>query len=78
MAWYHQVQAGDVVAPDPAWNQSERLHRRLPSAVTVLEVKNAVSQSGVLFRVQFVGGHEHWLDAGWFTGKVQQQAAFEM
>lgn len=78
MEWYHQVKAGDVVSPSPAWNQSERPPNRLAPEVDVLDVRTAISQTGVLFKVKSISGQESWLDAGWFTGKVQLQGAFEM
>lgn len=66
MAWYHEVKSGDLLEPDPLWNQSERPQNHLPNPVRVEDVIPAVSQSRVLFAVSTKNGTLRHLDAGWF------------
>ncbi len=64
--WFSLVQPGDALRPAPAWNRTERPNQHLASPTKVLRVTPANSQSGVLFTVKTLGGHERTLDAGWF------------
>lgn len=75
MQWFREVKPGDVVMPLPLWNQTERKPNHLASATKVLEVKEAVSQTGILFKVASLNGQAQWLDAGWFIGKQTPQGA---
>lgn len=61
-----KIAVGDMIQPDPLWNQTDR--RKLASPTRVLKIKHARSQTGVLFLVAFMGerGGAFWLDAGWF------------
>jgi hypothetical protein len=61
------VKAGDKVAIKPIWNNSERKGRQIDVVTSVLAVrKKEVSETGILFKVNFTRGGEIWLDAGWF------------
>lgn len=60
------IKAGDMLNPDPLYNQTERFENRLSVPTKLLGVEGAVSQSGVLYQVQTVRGEKIWLDAGWF------------
>ena len=70
--WFKDVKAGDALSPDPFWNKTERKQNHLPPATKVIDVQSATSQTGMLFKVATMSGEERWLDAGWFTGKLQQ------
>ena len=60
-----KVKVGDFVRIKPLWNQTER-KRKLPIESKVFYVEHAQSQTGVLFKVQFLNGDFAYLDAGWF------------
>lgn len=60
-----QIKVGDFVRIKPLWNQTER-KRKLPIASKVFYVEHTQSQTGVLFKVQFLNGDFAYLDAGWF------------
>lgn len=63
------VSIGDLLIPDPLYNQSERGNNRLPVPTKVIGKKSAVCQSGIMLQVQNIGGQKTWLDAGWFLTK---------
>lgn len=64
--WFRDVKVGDMLHPQPLWNQTERGPNCLPVPVEVLDITEANSQSGVLFMVRTKGGYTRNLDAGWF------------
>lgn len=65
--WFKRVRPGDLLRPIALWNQSERRDNQLPDPVRVLRVREAPSQSGVLFAVKTLDGGERELDAAWFA-----------
>lgn len=71
--WFNNVQPGDLLRPAPGWNRTERPGQHLADPTKVIRVTPAQSQSGVLFTVQTIGGHERTLDAGWFLPPAHQQ-----
>lgn len=63
-----KVKVGDFVRIKPLWNKTES-RRKLPKeskVFYVFYVEHAQSQTGVLFKVQFLNGDFAYLDAGWF------------
>ena len=64
---YKSVKEGDWLIPDKLWNETERPHNHLPPACRVDGIKEARSESGLLFCVKTYS-EERWLDAGWFIG----------
>lgn len=64
--WMYQLKPGELVESLPLWNASSRPPLQLPTPVKVLAVKQAQSQTGVLFCVQNNRGQKCWLDAAWF------------
>ena len=64
--WFRDVKVGDMLHPDPLWNQTERGQNCLAVPTKVIGVSEATSQSGVLFEVRTKGGFTRQLDAGWF------------
>jgi hypothetical protein len=60
------VKIGDRLSPIHLWNNTNS-QTKLPNLVRVLDMNSgARSQTGVLFKVQFINGEETYLDAGWF------------
>ena len=56
-----------MLTPIPFWNASEGQKRNhLPAKSEVLDMIQARSQSGVLYRVKTLGGDFRDLDAAWF------------
>lgn len=64
--WFRCVKVGDMLNPDPLWNNTERWPNCLAVPTEVLGITEATSQSGVLFEVRTKGGFVRHLDAGWF------------
>ena len=65
------VRRGDLLRPDPRWNQTNTSYGYLPEQVKVIDVaRKKRCQTGVLFLVEYINGAPVWLDAGWFVGKV--------
>lgn len=63
---------GDMLTPIPAWNASEgQKQNHLPDKVEILDVIQARSQSGVLYRVKTLGGDLRDLDAAWFEPREE-------
>lgn len=68
--WYENIQAGDMIVPDPEWNKSER-NRKLHNPTRVEAVGQWNGQTGFKFTVKTTRGFSVDLDAGWFLGKHQ-------
>ena len=66
MKWIKRVKVGDLLMPDPYWNETERDGSQMPEPVEILEVMEATSQSGILFSVRTKNGVYRQLDAAWF------------
>ncbi len=60
------VKAGDVLVPEPYWNQTERPSSHLAPRTEIIGAVEATSQTGVLFRVKTNDGLIRDLDAAWF------------
>lgn len=61
------IRVGDMLNPDPLWNQTERPQHRLAAPTRVLGVsQQRICETGVMLKVREVGGGERWLSAGWF------------
>jgi hypothetical protein len=62
------IKVGDLLVPDPYWNETGS--RKLPSPTRVLGINRETrSQTGTLLNVTFTGRNgDAWIDAGWFLG----------
>lgn len=75
--WYREIAVGQMLNPIPLLNQTERGPNRLTVPTEILDIKNAQSQSGVMFKVRSKGGTEQWLDAAWFEIPVKGSSTNE-
>ena len=66
-----KVKVGDLIVPDNVWNRSERVNK-LATPTEVFGVKEAVCETGILFRVRYLSGTEVWLSAGWFMPPIKE------
>ena len=64
--WFCAVNVGDKLRPDSAWNKSERPPNQLAEICEILALREAQSQSGILFAVRTRDGTTRYLDAAWF------------
>lgn len=65
------IYVGDILVPDPLWNQTSRKPSQLPDRVEVLSVYYGRGcQTGVMFKVAMNDGKTRHLDAAWFTERV--------
>ena len=75
--WYDGIVAGDMLRPNPLWNKTELPPSQLSNPTTVIGVKYAQSQTGVMFAVKTKNGIVRELDAGWFLPPTDKQETVE-
>jgi hypothetical protein len=69
---YHGLKKGDIVKPDPLWNETSEPNLHLPDECVLLDIQKPINGdqvvcgTGILFKVALKNGCEVHMDSAWF------------